>query len=113
MSAIDHINILFAIAVQLMAKADDDNIEIEQSKKDGFFNWFKERTQVEESKTTGSGETGFDLFGLIKLKMKTDNTIRDELKTKFTKKSSRPNRHFKLNCDRNSIGLWQGNCSNY
>jgi energy-coupling factor transporter ATP-binding protein EcfA2 len=56
MTAIDHINILFAIAVQLIAKADDDNIEIEQSKMDGFFNWFKERIQVEKSETKGTGE---------------------------------------------------------
>jgi nucleoside-triphosphatase THEP1 len=85
MDAIDHINILFAIAVQLTAKADDDNIEIEQSKMDGFFNWFKERTRIEESTTKGSGEAKFDLFGLIKLKLQTDNTVRDEIKTKFTK----------------------------
>jgi AAA ATPase domain len=85
MDAIDHINILFAIAVQLAAKADDDNIEIEQSKMDGFFNWFKERTRIEESSTKGSGEKGFDLFGLIKLKLQTDNSVRDEIKTKFTK----------------------------
>jgi nucleoside-triphosphatase THEP1 len=85
MSAIDHINILFAIAVQMTAKADDDNIEIEQSKMDGFFNWFKERTLIEESTTKGSSETGFDLFGLIKLKLQTDNTVRDKIKTKFTK----------------------------
>jgi energy-coupling factor transporter ATP-binding protein EcfA2 len=85
MDAIDHINILFAIAVQLTAKADDDDIEIEQSKMDGFFNWFKERTRIEESTTKGSGEAKFDLFGLIKLKLQTDNTVRDEIKTKFTK----------------------------
>jgi energy-coupling factor transporter ATP-binding protein EcfA2 len=85
MDAIDHINILFAIAVQLTAKADDDNIEIEQSKMDGFFNWFKERIQVEKSETKGSGEAGFDLFGFVKLKLQTDNTIRDEITTKFTK----------------------------
>jgi AAA ATPase domain len=85
MDAIDHINILFAIAVQLTAKADDDNIEIEQSKMDGFFDWFKERTRIEESSTKGSGEAKFDLFGLIKLKLQTDNSVRDEIKTKFTK----------------------------
>jgi energy-coupling factor transporter ATP-binding protein EcfA2 len=85
MSTIDHINILFAIAVQLTAKADDDNIEIEQSKLDGFFDWFKDHTRIESSTTKGSAETGFDLFGLIKSKLQTDNSIRDEIKTKFTK----------------------------
>ena len=83
MSAINHINILFAIAVQLMAKADDLQIDIEQAKKDEFFNWFRKRTNITESKTTGGAETGFDLFGLIKLKLKTDNTIREEIKTDF------------------------------
>jgi hypothetical protein len=33
---INHINILFAIAVQLMAKAEMENIDIEQSQKDAF-----------------------------------------------------------------------------
>jgi energy-coupling factor transporter ATP-binding protein EcfA2 len=84
---INHLNILFAIAVQLMAKADDEKIEIDRVKKDEFFNWFKERTQIEESKTTLGGEAGFDLFGLIKLKLKTDNTMREEIKTKFTRNS--------------------------
>ena len=83
MSAINHINILFATAVQLMAKADDLQIDIEQAKKDEFFNWFRKRTNITESKTTGGAETGFDLFGLIKLKLKTDNTIREEIKTDF------------------------------
>ena len=69
MSAINHINILFATAVQLMAKADDLQIDIEQAKKDEFFNWFRKRTNITESKTTGSAGAGFDLFGLIKLKI--------------------------------------------
>jgi hypothetical protein len=36
------INILFAIGVQLMAKAEAENIDIEQSQKAAFFDWFKE-----------------------------------------------------------------------
>jgi AAA+ ATPase superfamily predicted ATPase len=84
MSDVNHINILFAIAVELMAKAEDMAIEIEVSRKAEFFNWFKERTKVEESKTTVEVGVGFDLFKLIKSKLSTDNTIREELKTKFT-----------------------------
>jgi nucleoside-triphosphatase THEP1 len=82
---INHINILFAIAVQLMAKADTENIDIEQSQKDAFFNWFKERTKTDEIKTTGGLETGFDLFGLIKAKLQTDKVMRETIKEKFTR----------------------------
>jgi predicted AAA+ superfamily ATPase len=41
-SDINHINILFAIAVQMMAKADAEEINIDADKKQKFFNWFKE-----------------------------------------------------------------------
>ena len=49
-SDINHINILFAIAVQMMAKADAEEINIDAGKKQAFFNWFKEKTLIEEYK---------------------------------------------------------------
>ncbi len=82
---INHINILFAIAVQLMAKAESDNINIDQSRKDAFFDWFKERTKTDEIKTKGGLETGFDLFGIIKAKLQTDKVMRETIKEKFTR----------------------------
>jgi hypothetical protein len=87
MPDINHINILFAIAVQLMAKAENEEIEIDPAKKDAFFNWFKERTQVNEFKLTGEAETGLDLFKLLKFKLKADRTMREEIKQKFTRNS--------------------------
>jgi nucleoside-triphosphatase THEP1 len=84
---INHINILFAIAVQLMGKADEEKINIEESQKVAFFDWFKERTKINEIKTIGELETGFDLFGLIKSNLKTNKTMREEVKEKFTKNS--------------------------
>ncbi|MGL5034948.1 MAG: hypothetical protein ACRC6M_14225 [Microcystaceae cyanobacterium] len=82
-SDINHINILFAIAVQIMAKAEVEKINIDPGKKQKFFDWFKEKTKVEESKTSLEAEVGFDLFGFIKSKLKTDATMREEIKTKF------------------------------
>jgi energy-coupling factor transporter ATP-binding protein EcfA2 len=87
MPDINHINILFAIAVQLMAKAENEEIEIDPAKKDAFFNWFKERTQVNEFKLMGEAETGLDLFKLLKFKLKADRTMREEIKQKFTRNS--------------------------
>ena len=82
-SDINHINILFAIAVQMMAKADAEMIDIDPGKKQAFFNWFREKTLVEEHKAGIEAEVGFDLFGFIKSKLKTDATMREEIKTKF------------------------------
>jgi predicted ATPase len=82
-SDINHINILFAIAVQMMAKADAEMIDIDPGKKQTFFNWFKEKTLIEEHKAGIEAEVGFDLFGFIKSKLKTDATMREEIKTKF------------------------------
>ena len=82
---INHINILFAIALQMMEKATEQNIAIAEEKKQAFFNWFKERT---ETITTGnSGDIGFglDLFGIIKGNLKTSHSTKEEIKTKFTK----------------------------
>jgi hypothetical protein len=85
MSDINHINILFAIALQIMAKADADNINIDAEKKEKFFNWFREKTQVEEYKMGVEVEAGFDLFGFIKSKLKTDANMREEITTKFSR----------------------------
>ena len=82
-SDINHINILFAIAVQMMAKTDAEEINIDADKKQAFFNWFKEKTLIEEHKAGIEAEVGFDLFGFIKSKLKTDATMREEIKTKF------------------------------
>ena len=50
MSDVNHINILFAIAVQMMAKAEQDKIKIKESTKQKFYQWFatKTKTNLEE-----------------------------------------------------------------
>ncbi|RFP55501.1 MAG: AAA family ATPase [Limnothrix sp. CACIAM 69d] len=83
--SINHINILFTMAVQLMAKAESEKIAISPSKIKAFRNWFKTRTHIEEASVSGEAEVGFDLFGLLKTKLKTDAKMREEIKTEFTK----------------------------
>jgi len=83
--SINHINILFTMAVQLMAKAEAEKIAISPSKINAFRNWFKTRTHIEEASVSGEAEVGFDLFGLLKTKLKTDAKMREEIKTEFSK----------------------------
>ncbi|MCG9885366.1 MAG: KAP family NTPase [Cyanobacteria bacterium] len=81
--SINHISILFAMAVQLMAKAESEKISIDPSKIKAFHDWFKKRTRIEEISVTGEAEVGFNLLGLIKSKLKTDAKMREEIKTEF------------------------------
>ena len=82
---INHINILFAIALQMMEKATEQNIAIAEEKKQAFFNWFKECTETITTANSGDIGFGLDLFGIIKGNLKTSHSTKEEIKTKFTK----------------------------
>ncbi len=88
MSDVNHINILFAIAVQMMDKAEEDNIKIKDSIKEKFYQWFatKTRTNIEEKKRELGTE--FNLFGWIKALLKTNSTTRNEIKQEFERNIS-------------------------
>jgi hypothetical protein len=84
MEEISHINILFAIALQMMEKAERENVKIADDKKKAFFNWFKERTLTETTKVAGDVGFGLELFGILKAKLNTEQSLKEEIKTKFT-----------------------------
>ncbi len=88
MSAVNHINILFSIAVNLMYEAEARKVEIPQSTKDTLYKWFASRTRTEEINLQAGGEVGFNLLNLIKTKLKADAKIRDEIKQEFERKIS-------------------------
>ncbi len=88
MSDVNHINILFAIAVNLMWEAEARRVEISQSTKDALYKWFGTRTRTESTNVQGEASTGFDFLKLITTKLKIDSTIRYELKQEFERKIS-------------------------
>ncbi|MEL6929986.1 MAG: AAA family ATPase [Cyanobacteria bacterium J06600_6] len=91
MSDINHINILFAIAVNLMAEAEAQSIKIKPAIKERFYSWFAEHTRTSIDEFKAEVETGFkfDVFlAWIKGALKTNSTIRDEIKTKFERRIS-------------------------
>ncbi|MDB9493156.1 AAA family ATPase [Spirulina major CS-329] len=84
MSDVNHINILFAIAVNLMLEAEKSQIKIPKAAKDAFHNWFAKRTRTKiETPIHAEASVGFDLFKLIAGKLKTEATIRNEIKQEF------------------------------
>jgi len=86
MSDVNHINILFAIAVSLMEEAEKRQIEIKQSTKDSFYQWFATKTQIKSEEYKAEGSVGFNLFKLISGKLKADAVTRNEIKQEFTRK---------------------------
>ena len=88
MSDVNHINILFAIAVNLMYEAEKRRLQIPGSTKDAFHKWFAEQTRTEINTLEAETSAGFDLFKIIAGKLKADALIREEIKQKFEKKVS-------------------------
>ncbi|NEP55511.1 MAG: ATP-binding protein [Symploca sp. SIO2G7] len=88
MSDVNHINILFAIAVRLMEEAQKQQVEIKQSTKDAFYGWFAKRTQIETEEFRAEASAGFKLFELIAGRLKADAAIRNEIKQEFMRKVS-------------------------
>lgn len=88
MSDVNHINILFAIAVKLMEEAENQQVKIKSSLKDAFYKWFAQRTRTETEEFGTAVSAGFDLFKIITGKLKTEAKIRDEIKQEFIRNVS-------------------------
>ncbi|MBW4619469.1 MAG: ATP-binding protein [Cyanosarcina radialis HA8281-LM2] len=87
MSDVNHINILFAIAVNLMSEAEANQVKISKANRKAVYSWFSTKTRIEEEKFEAGLD--FDLFGLLKLiktKLKADAVVRYEIKQEFERK---------------------------
>jgi energy-coupling factor transporter ATP-binding protein EcfA2 len=88
MSDVNHINILFAIAVRLMQEAEIRKVKIKESVKNSFYEWFATRTQIRTQDLVAEGSIGFSLFELITGKLKAESKTRDEIKQEFSRNIS-------------------------
>jgi len=88
MSDVNHINILFAIAVRLMQEAEIRKVTIKESVKNSFYEWFATRTQIKTQDLVTEGSIGFKLFELIAGKLKAESKTRDEIKQEFSRNIS-------------------------
>ena len=88
MSDVNHINILFAIAVNLMNKAETEAINIAPSLRQSLLDWFAKKTQTVMTEIGAKSEAGFDLFSIIKNKLRAEASVRNELKREFERNVS-------------------------
>ena len=85
---VNHVTILFAIALKIMQEAETQNVTISPKIKESLLNWFAKKTKSEELKVTGEASFGAKLLDLIGLKLKVDAVIRQEIKQEFERKVS-------------------------
>ncbi|MBD2624908.1 ATP-binding protein [Trichormus variabilis] len=88
MSDVNHVNILFAIAVNLMYEAEARKVEIPKSTKDAFYKWFATRIKTETESLEAEVSAGFDLLKLFKSALKVNASVRNEIKQEFERKIS-------------------------
>lgn len=84
MSDVNHVNILFAIGLNMMLEAEKEQIPIPPDTRVSLHRWFAKHTRTEtETPVSAEVSVGFDLFKIFAGKLKTESTIRDELKLEF------------------------------
>jgi len=88
MSDVNHINVLFSIAVNLMLEAEARQIDIPASTKNAIDKWFATRVRTEETNVERVASKDFNIFKLFSVKLKVDSKIRYELKQEFERKIS-------------------------
>ncbi len=87
-SDINHINVLFTVAVQLMVKAEQEKISIPQETKNQLYEWFAKRTRIETEGIKAEVGAGFDLLKLITGALKVDASVRNEITQEFKRNFS-------------------------
>lgn len=99
-SAVDHVNILFSMAVQLLEAAERRSVKLNPSLKKELYRWLAKHTQTElktvesEIETSGKAEAKGGIPGLleflatIKAKLRINSVIREEITTEFARRIS-------------------------
>ncbi len=83
MSDVNHINILFAIAVSLMTEAEKHKVKISKPTKDAFYKWFATHTKTETETLSAETAAGFNFMEFIKGQIKANAAVRQEIKQTF------------------------------
>ncbi|MGL5062982.1 MAG: ATP-binding protein [Microcoleus sp.] len=99
MSDVNHVNILFAMAVQLMESAENRQVRIGSKTKKEFYKWFSKHTHTESSSIDSSleieagaeggvGAWFAKFFAKLKATLKANSVIREEITTEFARRIS-------------------------
>ncbi|MGI0485118.1 P-loop NTPase fold protein [Pantanalinema rosaneae CENA516] len=87
MSAVDHVNILYAIAVQLLSKATRMQVAIPEKTKETILKWLiTTRTESVTQDLKSQFGVGGDILKLITAKLQSESTFREEIKHTYERR---------------------------
>jgi energy-coupling factor transporter ATP-binding protein EcfA2 len=96
--AVDHINILFSIAVQMLDAVEHSNFSLPPGIRQELYRWFSKHTKTEvsareseieasaEAKVKGGIPVIWEFLAAIKSKLKLSSVVRHEISTEFDRK---------------------------
>jgi energy-coupling factor transporter ATP-binding protein EcfA2 len=88
LSAVDHVNILYAVALQLVSQISQVGLEIPSTTVEEILTWLTTvKTKTGTRNLAQIGKLGLDIPGVV-LKLKTESTSREEVKQTFENKLS-------------------------
>ncbi len=99
-SAVDHVNILFSMALQLIEEAEKRSIRLQAGTKREFYQWLGKHTQTEsqdvlkeiELNTEATAKGGIPLLlefiAKVKSKLRVSSVIRQEISVEFARRTS-------------------------
>ena len=97
MSAVDHVNILYATAVKLLSKASEKQIVIPEPTKQAVLGWKTDSREEIMGRSVGAEMAlGGDLLKLVSAKLKTESTFREQIKRTYEKQISVLVKHIEI-----------------
>jgi len=99
-SAVDHVNILFSMAVQMLEAAENQQVQLQPGIKKSLYQWLGKHTKTEskaveadieanvETKVKGGIPLILEFLAAIKSKLKINSVVRDEISTEFARRIS-------------------------
>ncbi|MGP1385449.1 MAG: P-loop NTPase fold protein [Thainema sp.] len=89
MSDVNHVNILYAIALKLLSNATKLQVPIPETTKTKLLNWFTEtKTQTYTDQLKQELSVGVDIFQWLTAKLQKEDTFREEIKLTYEKRVS-------------------------
>lgn len=89
MSDVNHVNILYAIALMLLSKATKQQVPIPPQTQASLLDWLTTtQTQTVSRELKAEVGVGGDLFKMISAKLKSEDTFREEIKKTYERKIS-------------------------
>ncbi|MBW4519354.1 MAG: AAA family ATPase [Scytolyngbya sp. HA4215-MV1] len=89
MSDVNHVNILYAIALQLLSQATRLQVPIQEATKQALLTWFTQtKSQIYSDQLKAEYSAGVDLFKLLTGKLQKEDTFREEIKITYERRVS-------------------------